>query len=114
MRTGYAASGVLLPTLANYAVYVGGREMPTERQLDMSGKEQEVKSLSDMPTVMRSGEEPTELLLQLAWSPIETLLSRDKVKIFVGNGAVAVFFYDTTLTPNLGLVPTEKESVGNA
>ena len=78
----------------------------------MSGKGRKQESLNTLPTVMKSGEEPTELLLALAWSPIETLQARGLVKVFVGNGAVAVFFHKTELIPHLGLVPTDKESVG--
>lgn len=71
------------------------------------------QSLSDTEPVMKSGEEPTELLLQLAWSPIETLQRRGLARVFVGNGAVAVFFHKTDLAPHLGLVPTDEKSVGS-
>ena len=57
---------------------------------------------------MTSGEEPTDLLLRLAWSPIETLQARGLVKLFVGKGAVVVFFHKTELVPHLGLVPTDE------
>ncbi len=62
-----------------------------------------------MPTVLESGGEPTELLLQLVWSPLETLAARGLAKIFVGKGAVAIFLHATDLVPHLGLVPTDKE-----
>lgn len=78
----------------------------------MSEKEVKPKSLNDTKPVMKSGEEPTELLLQLAWSPIETLQARGLVRVFVGNGAVAVFFHKTELMPYFGLVPTDSKSVG--
>lgn len=79
----------------------------------MSEKGQVLKNSNDMPTVMKSGEEPTELLLQLVWSPLETLAARGMAKIFVGKGSVAIFLHKTDLLPHLGLVPTDKESVGN-
>ena len=80
----------------------------------MSEKGQSQQNLKDMPTVMKSGEESTELLLQLVWSPLETLLAQGKARIFVGKGAVAIFLHQTELVPHLGLVPTEeKVSVGN-
>lgn len=55
---------------------------------------------------MKSGEEPTELLLLLAWSPIETLWKRGNVRIFTANGRVAVIFQNTDLSPEKGLIPT--------
>lgn len=79
----------------------------------MSGKGRKQESLNTLPTVMKSGEEPTELLLQLVWSPLETLAARGMAKIFVGKGSVAIFLHKTDLLPHLGLVPTDKESVGN-
>ena len=79
----------------------------------MSEKGQVLKNSNDMPTVMKRGEEPTELLLQLVWSPLETLAARGMAKIFVGKGSVAIFLHKTDLLPHLGLVPTDKESVGN-
>lgn len=78
----------------------------------MSENEQTQKSSIPMPTVMRSGEEPTELLLRLVWSPVETLQERGIVRIFVGNGRVAIILKDTHLLPDIGLVPTQKEIVG--
>lgn len=80
----------------------------------MSGNVQSQKSSGELPTVLKSGEEPTELLLQLVWSPVETLQARGLARVFVGNGAVAIFLHNTDLIPLLGLVPTDKESVGNA
>ena len=74
----------------------------------MSGKGQAPKSLNDISPLLQTGGEPTELLLALAWSPIETLAARGLVKVFVGKGAICVFFHQTELVPHLGLVPTEK------
>jgi len=79
----------------------------------MSVNEQDDKNLGNMPTVLTSGAEPTELLLQLVWSPTETLMKRGKAKLFVGNGAVAIVLIDVTYDPLIGIVPTVKESVGN-
>lgn len=70
------------------------------------------KSLQPTANTMKSGEEPTELLLALVWSPVETLQQRGLARVFVGNGAVAIFLHQTDLVPHLGLVPTEKKSVG--
>ena len=78
----------------------------------MSEKEATPKNLQDISPLLKNGDEPTELLLALAWSPIETLQARGLVKVFVGNGAVAVFFHKTELIPHLGLVPTDVKSVG--
>ena len=78
----------------------------------MSVKGQTRTNSDDMPTVLKSGEEPTELLLALAWSPIETLQKRGLARVFVGNGAVAIFLHKTELVPHLGLVPTDEKSVG--
>lgn len=83
--------------------------MPTERQLDMSEKEVKPKNLSDISPLLKNGDEPTELLLALAWSPIETLVSRGLARVFVGKGAVAIFLHETDLVPHLGLVPTDAE-----
>lgn len=79
----------------------------------MSEKEAKPKNLSDISPLLKNGDEPTELLLALAWSPIETLQARGLVRVFVGNGAVAVFFHQTELAPHLGLVPTDPKTVGN-
>ena len=79
----------------------------------MSVKDQSQQNLNDTKPVMKSGEEPTELLLQLAWSPIETLQKRGLARVFVGNGAVCVFFHKTELMPYFGLVPTDDETVGS-
>lgn len=73
----------------------------------MSEKEVNPKNSSDTKPVMSSGEEPTELLLQLVWSPLETLQARGLARVFVGNGAVAIFLHKTDLVPYLGLVPTD-------
>jgi len=78
----------------------------------MSGKDQSQQNSSDTKPGLKSGEEPTELLLALAWSPIETLQARGLARVFVGNGAVAVFFHKAELLPYLGLVPTDEKSVG--
>lgn len=75
----------------------------------MSVKGQSQQNLNDTKQPMTSGEEPTELLLQLAWSALETLAVRGMAKIFVGKGAVAIFLHQTDLVPHLGLVPTDKE-----
>ena len=75
----------------------------------MSVKGQNQQSSSDTKQPMTSGEEPTELLLQLAWSALETLAVRGLAKVFVGKGAVAIFLHQTELVPHLGLVPTDKE-----
>lgn len=75
----------------------------------MSVKGQSQQSLNDTKQPMMSGEEPTELLLQLVWSALETLAVRGRAKVFVGKGAVAIFLHQTELVPHLGLVPTEKE-----
>ena len=80
----------------------------------MSGKGQTQQNTNGLPTVLKSGEEPTELLLQLVWSPVETLQARGLARVFVGKGAVAIFLHKTDLVPHLGLVPTdEKVTVGN-
>lgn len=64
---------------------------------------------------MKHGEEPTELLLAVAWSQIETLLERGQARLFVGNGEVAVIFANTLKTDD-GLVLAKsvgkQESVG--
>jgi len=78
----------------------------------MSEKEVKPKSLQDISPLLKNGDEPTELLLALAWSPIETLQARGMAKVFVGNGAVAVFFHNTELLASIGLVPTVSKSVG--
>lgn len=74
----------------------------------MSGKGQAPKNLSDISPLLQTGGEPTELLLALAWSPIETLAARGLAKVFVGKGAICVFFHHTELLPHLGLVPTDQ------
>lgn len=58
---------------------------------------------------LRSGEEPTELLLRLVWSPLETLAKRGLVKVFVGKDAIIIMLPDTTYDKTVGLVPTVKE-----
>ena len=80
----------------------------------MSEKERNPKNLSDISPLLKTGEEPTELLLALAWSPIETLQARGLAKVFVGKGAVAVFFHRADLVPHLGLVPTEDKPLAEA
>lgn len=84
----------------------GDSAAKTERQSNMS--ENASTNASSSPTIenMKSGEEPTELLLLLAWSPIETLWKRGNVRIFTANGRVAVIFQDTDLSPEKGLIPT--------
>lgn len=79
----------------------------------MSGNGQIQQNLPSMPTVMKSGEEPTELLLRLVWSPLETLQARGVARVFVGNGRIAVIFENTAISPEIGLVPTVEKSVGN-
>jgi len=74
----------------------------------MSGKGQ--KNLDNIRPFMKNGEEPTALLLALAWSPIETLQARGLIRVFVGSGGVAVFFHHTELIPGFGLVPTNDKS----
>ena len=77
----------------------------------MSEKDQTPKNLSDISPLLQTGGEPTELLLALAWSPIETLQARGLARVFVGKGAVCVFFHKTELVPHLGLVPTDLNSL---
>jgi hypothetical protein len=72
------------------------------------------ENLKDTGPVMRSGEEPPELLLALAWSPIETLQRLGLAKVFVGSGAVAVIFQNTSLLPEKGLVPTLPQPVAES
>lgn len=79
----------------------------------MSEKGHSQQSSTDTLMSMKSGEEPTELLLQLVWSPVETLQARGVARVFVGRGAVAIFLHNTELIPFLGLVPTVPESVGS-
>lgn len=79
----------------------------------MSENDQIQQNLPSTPTVMKSGEEPTELLLRLVWSPVETLQARGVAKVFLGNGRIAVIFENTEISPEIGLVPTVEKSVGN-
>lgn len=81
----------------------------------MSEKEANPKNSQGTKTSMKHGEEPTELLLALVWSPVETLRERGLAEIFVGDGRVAIIFANTSINPSVGLVPTlEKEkSVGS-
>lgn len=75
----------------------------------MSEKGHSQQSLKPTNQPMTSGEEPIELLLQLVWSPVETLVTQGKAKVFVGKGAVAIFIHGADLVPHLGLVPTDPE-----
>jgi hypothetical protein len=72
----------------------------------MSERETTKTNLKDINSSLSSGEEPTELLLAVAWSAIETLAKRGKVKIYVGRNAVAVFFHNVRLDEQRGLAPT--------
>jgi hypothetical protein len=54
---------------------------------------------------MKHGEETNEILLAMVWSAVETLLAREKARLFVGNGEVAVIFLEAAKTDK-GLVPT--------
>lgn len=64
------------------------------------------KSLPPTEPVLKSGEEPTELLLQLVWSPLETLAKRDLAKVFVGKEGIMIYLPLATYDPGAGLVPT--------
>lgn len=65
------------------------------------------KNSGDTETSLKSGEEPTELLLALVYSPIETLLARGLVEIYVNptTDKVAVIFHKTMLEEGKGFVP---------
>jgi len=72
----------------------------------MSERETIKPNSSDTKVSLSSGEEPTELLLAVAWSAIETLAKRGNAKIYVGKNAVAVFLHNVRLDEQRGLVPT--------
>lgn len=72
----------------------------------MSEKENTKKNFKNMPASLTSGEEPTGLLLQLVWSPIETLIERGQAKVFVGSGRVAILLESVGIDEERGLVPT--------
>jgi len=76
--------------------------------------EKETQNSKGISPALKSGEEPTELLLALAWSPIETLKSRGLVRVFVNkaDGKVAILIENCAFLDGVGLVPSEK-SVGN-
>lgn len=66
---------------------------------------------------LKHGEEPTELLLALASSPIETLCQRKAAQLFLANTqdgkpAVLAIFLDATLEDDV-IVLAKRESVGN-
>lgn len=73
----------------------------------MSEKENSQQNSGDTSMPLKSGDEPTELLLQLAWSPLETLIRRGNAKLFSGDGAICVVLLATQFDENLGLVPTQ-------
>jgi hypothetical protein len=88
----------------NLGEFVGDKEMLIERRFVMSAKGTK-QSSQDTKKHMKHGEEPREILLQMAWSAVETLLARGDARLFVGNGEVAVIFANTSKTDE-GLVPT--------
>jgi len=90
--------------MENSEEFVGGKEMPTERKLDMSAKGTK-QSSQDTKKSMKHGEEPKEILLAIIWSAVETLLERGEARLFTGNGEVAIVLARTSKTDD-GLVPT--------
>lgn len=78
----------------------------------MSEKDQTQENLKDTSKSLKNGDEPTELLLQLVWSPTETLINRGIARVLVGNNSVAVVLKNTKIDPERGLVPTVSETVG--
>lgn len=90
--------------MENSEEFVGGKEMPTERKLDMSAKGTK-QSLQGTKKSMKHGEEPKEILLAIIWSAVETLLERGEARLFTGHGEVAIVLARTSKTDD-GLVPT--------
>ena len=101
-RQGFAENGDIT-RVENSEAFVGGKEMPTERKLDMSAKGTK-QSSQDTKKSMKHGEEPKEILLAIIWSAVETLLERGDARLFTGNGEVAIVLARTSKTGD-GLVP---------
>lgn len=70
------------------------------------------KNSGDTETSLKSGEEPTELLLALVYSPVETLLARGLAEIYYNEtvGKVAIILHNTSLVDGKGFVPTKKSA----
>jgi hypothetical protein len=66
-----------------------------------------------MKKSMKHGQEPTEVLLTLLWSQVETLLERGEARLFVGNGEVAIVLANTLKTDE-GLMPILSKTVGRS
>ena len=79
----------------------------------MSGSDLEEKNSDGMPTVLTNGAEPIGLLLQLVWSPTETLMKLGKARLFVGEGEVAIVLANTIYDRDKGLAECGLASVGS-
>lgn len=101
-----------MPTLVNSEDCVGGNAPPAERLYVMSENDPTPKNSAPTSPDLKSGEEPTELLLRLVWSAVETLAKRNEANVFVGRNAVIIMLPNTGYDEKIGLAPTERESVG--
>jgi hypothetical protein len=80
----------------------------TDMSRDTSEREKSPKSLQDIKKHMKDGEEPVEVLLGLASSPIIDLQQRGLAKVLsaekAGRKIVVVIFYDTEWVDGKGIM----------
>ena len=95
-----------MPILVNSEEFYGETRTRIEREENMSVNAKTPKNSLGTQKAMKHGEEPIELLLALVWSSVETLLERNSVEIFIGEGKVMMVFPNSKIIPESGLVPT--------